>query len=100
MDHSAPDAREDIDQLREELAGFRYSLFRLETLQNYSGSSEDEAFAEWQRTGRVPVTAELEQWCVRTRQAVAVGCRVQRVQTANPETRQPSSLGLAEFSGR
>ncbi|SNR98964.1 hypothetical protein SAMN06265360_1596, partial [Haloechinothrix alba] len=37
------DSRPGIDRLWEGLTSFRYSLFRLETLQQYSGSSEDEA---------------------------------------------------------
>ena len=75
----APDLRDGIQQLRGELAGFRYSLFRLETLQNYSGSSEDDAFAEWRRSGHIPLTDELQAWCDRIRHRVAQGCRVQRV---------------------
>lgn len=40
-----PDIHDGVEQLRSELAEFHYSLFRLETLQHYSGSSEDDAFA-------------------------------------------------------
>lgn len=98
LDQSVPDLCQGIGQLREELAGFRYSLFRLETLQNYSGSSEDEAFAEWRRTGRLPVTAELEQWCVRTRQAVAVGCRVQRVHVVTEPLSDYVRFELASYA--
>lgn len=54
-----------VARLRERLATFRYSLFRLETLQAYSGSNEDEAFAAYRAGRPIPVTAELRQWCAR-----------------------------------
>jgi hypothetical protein len=73
------DSRPGIDRLWEDLVHFRYSLFRLETLQNYSGSSEDEAVAEWRRTGTIPLTEELRQWCERIQRRVRDGCRAERV---------------------
>ncbi len=73
------DPRPGIDRLWEDLVNFRHSLFRLETLQNYSGSSEDEAIAEWRRTGTIPLTEELRQWCERIQRRVQDGWRVQRV---------------------
>lgn len=76
---SAQDSRPGIDRLWMDLVNFRYSLFRMETLQAYSGSSEDEAFAEWRRTGIVPLTDELSQWCDRIQRRVDDGARVQRV---------------------
>lgn len=51
----------------------------METLQNYSGSSADDAFLEWQRTGAIPLTDELHQWCERIQRRVDGGARVQRV---------------------
>lgn len=68
-----------IEQLRYALTRGRYSLFRLETLQNYSGTSEDAAFTEWQRSGSIPLTDDLHQWCERVRGQVSTGCRIQRV---------------------
>jgi hypothetical protein len=41
---------------------FRYSVFRLETLQVYRNSGEDEALAAFLSDGYVPVTAELQAW--------------------------------------
>ncbi len=73
------DARPGVDALREGLRSFHSSLFRLETLQCYSGSSEDEAFDAWRRTGTVPLTEELRQWCERIGRRVQAGCRVERV---------------------
>jgi len=46
---------------RERLANFRYSLFRLETLQDYSGSGEDEAFAAFRAGQPTPVTPALRE---------------------------------------
>ena len=94
----AQDLREGIDQLRDELAAFRYSLFRLETLQNYSGSSEDDAFAEWRRTGRIPVTAELQQWCERIRDRVGQGCRIQRVHVVTEPLTDYVRFELASYA--
>ena len=94
----AQDLREGIDQLRHELAAFRYSLFRLETLQNYSGSSEDDAFAEWRRTGRIPVTAELQQWCERIRHRFGQGCRIQRVHVVTEPLTDYVRFELASYA--
>ncbi|WP_026454245.1 DUF6879 family protein [Saccharomonospora iraqiensis] len=76
---TAEDTRPGVNALRRELAHFRYSLFRLETFQRYSGSSEDEAFAEWRRTGSLPRTDELRAWCEWIDQRIREGCRAQRV---------------------
>ena len=48
-----------VADLRERLANFPYSLFRLETLQVYSGSGEDEAFAAFRAGQPIPVTPAL-----------------------------------------
>lgn len=79
---STQDSRPGIDHLWDGLVNFRYSLFRLETLQAYSGSSEDEAFTEWRSSGTVPLTRELSQWCERIRRRVKHGARIQRVHVA------------------
>jgi hypothetical protein len=68
-----------VAALRERLANFRYSLFRLETLQAYSGSSEDEAYAAHRAGQPIPVTPALRTWCDRVRRRVAAGAAVQRV---------------------
>lgn len=61
------------------LATFRYSLFRLEALQVYSGSSADEAYAAFQVGQPIPVTAELAKWCDMVSRRVRAGCAIQRV---------------------
>lgn len=93
-----PDMREGIEQLRGELAEFRYSLFRLETLQNYSGTSEDDALAEWQHTGDIPLTDELQTWCDRIHHRVAQGCRVQRVHVVTEPLTDYVRFELASYA--
>lgn len=68
-----------VAALRESLAAFRYSLFRLETRQAYSGSSEDEAYAAYLAGRPVPVTIELAEWCERIRRRGDEGATAQRV---------------------
>ncbi|MBQ6642394.1 MAG: hypothetical protein IJH84_15390 [Saccharopolyspora sp.] len=67
-------------------------------MQNYSGSSEDDALAEWRRTGRIPVTAELQQWCERTRHRVGQGCRIQRVHVVTEPLTGYVQLELASYA--
>jgi hypothetical protein len=94
----AQDSRPGIDRLWDGLVNFRYSLFRLETLQQYSGSSEDEAIAEWRRTGVVPVTDELREWCERIQQRVQNGCRVQRVHVVTEPLTDYMRFELASYA--
>jgi hypothetical protein len=68
-----------VASLLNRLATFRYSLFRLETLQAYSGSSEDEAYEAYRAGQPIPVTQELAEWCERISQRTAEGAAVQRV---------------------
>ncbi|WP_217898698.1 DUF6879 family protein, partial [Haloechinothrix alba] len=89
-----------IDRLWEGLTSFRYSLFRLETLQQYSGSSEDEAVASWRRTGTVPLTEELRQWCERIQRRVNDGRRVQRVHVVRSMTTSARPQIEASITGR
>lgn len=91
------DARPGIDRLWEGLVNFRYSLFRLETLQSYSGSSEDEALAEWRRTGTIPLTEELRQWCERIQRRVKDGCRAQRVHVVTEPLTDYMRFELASY---
>ncbi|SNR99476.1 hypothetical protein SAMN06265360_1631, partial [Haloechinothrix alba] len=86
-----------IDRLWEGLTSFRYSLFRLETLQQYSGSSEDEALMEWRRTGTVPLTEELRQWCERIQRRVNDGRRVQRVHVVREPLSDYMRFELASY---
>lgn len=94
----AQDSRPGIDRLWEGLVAFRYSLFRLETLQTYSGSSEDAAFAQWQRTGTIPVTDELRQWCERIRRRVVDGCLAQRVHVVTEPLTDYMRFELASYA--
>ena len=87
-----------VASLRERLATFRYSLFRLETLQAYGGSSEDEAFAAFRAGQPIPVTPELEEWCERVRRRVADGCMVQRVHVVTEPLSDYMRFELASYA--
>jgi hypothetical protein len=87
-----------VARLRERLAGFRYSLFRLETLQAYRGSSEDEAFAAYRADGTIPVTPELRSWCARVHQRVCDGCAVQRVHVVIEPVTEYMAFELASYA--
>lgn len=87
-----------VASLLERLATFRYSLFRLETLQAYSGSSADEAFAAYRAGRPVPVTVELREWCARMRQRVRTGCAVQRVHVVTEPTTEYMGFELASYA--
>ncbi|MGH3621255.1 MAG: DUF6879 family protein [Sciscionella sp.] len=91
------DSRPGIHDLREGLANIRYSLFRLETLQSYSGSSGDNALAEWRRAGTIPLTEELRQWCERIQQRVRDGCRVERVHVVTEPLTDYMRFELASY---
>lgn len=71
----APGAPEFIDKFRR----FRYSVFRLETLQAYGNSGEDDAMAAFLAGDPVPVTPELREWTHMIRANVEAGRTVQRV---------------------
>ncbi|GAA3755082.1 DUF6879 family protein [Salinactinospora qingdaonensis] len=92
------DSRPGIDELVKALSGFRYSLFRLETLQRYSGSSEDEALAEWRRSGTVTPTEELRQWCAHIQRRVRDGCRAQRVHVVTEPLTDYMRFELASYA--
>lgn len=79
-------------------AAFRYSLFRLEVLQAYQGSSEDDAFAAYRASGAVPVTPQLRAWCARVRQRVREGCAVQRVHVVIEPTTEYMTFELASYA--
>ncbi|WP_325049451.1 DUF6879 family protein [Saccharopolyspora rhizosphaerae] len=91
------DPRPGIDSLWDGLVNFKYSLFRLETLQQYSGSSEDEAIAQWRRTGAIPLTDELRQWCERIDRRVKDGCRAQRVHVVTEPLTDYMRFELASY---
>jgi hypothetical protein len=65
--------------LRTALEAARHSIFRLEALQVYAGSGEDEALAAF-RTGGEPVRPrDKDAYTAMVRAAVGRGCTVQRV---------------------
>lgn len=84
--------------LLERLAGFRYSLFRLETLQVYRGSSEDEAFAAYRAGRSIPVTPELREWCARVHRRVSDGCAVQRVHVVTEPATEYIDFEVASYA--
>lgn len=92
------DKRGGVASLLDGLATFRWSLFRLETLQRYSGSSEDAALAEWRRTGNIPVTDELHEWCGRVGRRVREGAAVQRVHVVTEPVTDYIRFELASYA--
>ena len=84
--------------LLERLAGFHYSLFRLETLQVYRGSSEDEAFAAYRAGRSIPVTPELREWCARVHRRVSDGCAVQRVHVVTEPATEYIDFEVASYA--
>lgn len=84
--------------LLDRLATFQYSLFRLETLQAYSGSSEDEAFAAFRAGQPIPVTPELQAWCARVRRRVSDGRTVQRVHVVTEPLSEYMRFELASYA--
>lgn len=92
------ESRPGAASLLERLATFRYSLFRLETLQAYSGSSEDEAYAAYRADQAVPVTEELAQWCERIGARVRNGAIVQRVHVVTEPLTDYMRFELASYA--
>jgi Family of unknown function (DUF6879) len=68
-----------VATLLDRLAAFRYSVFRLEALQDYRGSGEEDAQAAFQAGQPLPLTPALRTWTHLVRQRVHSGCVVQRV---------------------
>lgn len=69
-----------VAELRDRLRDFRYTAFRLETLQAYSGSSEDPAHAAFQRGDHVPPPdPDQDQWISRLQANCDAGRTQQRV---------------------
>lgn len=91
------DTRPGIAGLRQDLVHFDHSLFRLETLQHYSGSSADDAFVEWEHSGVVPLTDELHQWCERIQRRLADGAHVQRVHVVTEPLTDYMRFELASY---
>ncbi|MGH3904868.1 MAG: DUF6879 family protein [Pseudonocardiaceae bacterium] len=58
---------------------FRYSTFRLETLQNYGGSGEDAELAAFRAGQPRPADSELDRWLEAIRDHVSAGRVLHRV---------------------
>ena len=92
------DDRPGVAALRDRFATFRYSAFRLETLQVYRGSGEDDAFAAFQAGRPIPVTPELQQWCQMVRRRVAAGHSVARVHVVTEPLTDYMRFELASYA--
>lgn len=69
-----------VAELREQFRIFRYSAFRLETLQAYAGSGEDEAQAAFHRGDALPPPSQRQdQWMAMLRAHAKAGRTQQRV---------------------
>lgn len=69
-----------VAELREQFRIFRYSAFRLETLQVYAGGGEDQAQAAFHRGDLVPLPSpRQDQWMAMLREHVKAGRTQQRV---------------------
>lgn len=87
-----------VASLRQRLSTFRYSLFRLETLQAYGGSGEDDAFAAFRAGRPIPMTAALREWCERVRRRVGEGRTVQRVHVVTEPLTEYIRFELASYA--
>jgi hypothetical protein len=67
------------------LQNFRRSAFRLETLPVYSVPQEEEWFAEWRRSGKLPeLTPDNDSWLKLVTEARRAGKQLQRVHLVTP----------------
>lgn len=73
------DALPGVAILLNRLASFRYSVFRLEVLQVYRGSGEEDGQAAFQAGKPIPITPALQEWTQMLRRRVRSGCVLQRV---------------------
>lgn len=67
---------DDVEQL---FIDFRYTAFRLETLQTYASDTETELFREFLDRGEARVTEDLVSWGAELRSGIAAGRRYERV---------------------
>lgn len=87
-----------VATLLDRFATFRYSLFRLETLQVYGGSGEEESFAAFQAGLPIPLTPDLREWTQMLRQRVSSGCVVQRVHVVTSPLTDYIRFELASYA--
>jgi hypothetical protein len=80
------------------LQSFRQSAFRLETLAHYTVPQEEEWFAEWRRTGKLPeLTPDNDSWLRMVRNHCAAGKRMQRVRVVSSPLTDYERFELALF---
>lgn len=84
--------------LWDRFANFRYSLFRLEALQRYGGSGEDEALAAFLVGELIPLSTALQKWTEMLRQRVSSGCVVQRVHVVTSPLTDYMRFELASYA--
>jgi hypothetical protein len=66
------------------LKSFRRSAFRLETLARYTVPQEEEWFAEWRRTGKLPeLTPDNDPWLKMVKGHCGAGKKMQRVRVVS-----------------
>jgi hypothetical protein len=66
------------------LQNFRQSAFRLETLAHYTVPQEEEWFAEWRQTGKLPeLTPDNDSWLRMVRDHCAAGKKMRRVRVVS-----------------
>jgi Family of unknown function (DUF6879) len=66
------------------LQNFRLSAFRLETLARYTVPQEEEWFAEWRQTGKLPeLTPDNDPWLRLVRDHCTAGKKMQRVRVVS-----------------
>jgi hypothetical protein len=79
-------------------ANFRSSLFRLEALQVYGGSGEEDALAAFQAGEPIPLSPALLKWTRMLRQRVGIGCVVQRVHVVTAPLTDYLRFELASYA--
>lgn len=84
--------------LRARFATFRYSLFRLEALQVYGGSGEEEARAAFRVGQPIPLSPALRKWTQMLHRRVGSGCAVQRVHVVTSPLTDYMRFELASYA--
>ncbi|MGH3927754.1 MAG: DUF6879 family protein [Pseudonocardiaceae bacterium] len=87
-----------VVDLWDRFANFRYSLFRLEALQVYGGSGEDETLAAFRAGEPIPLSPALRKWTQMLRQRVSSGCTVQRVHVITSPVSDYIRFELASYA--
>ncbi|WP_052745930.1 DUF6879 family protein [Allosalinactinospora lopnorensis] len=67
------------DEVEQLFSGFRFTAFRLETLQTYDAQHESEPFRQFLALGEAEITEELTGWGAELQAGIAAGRRYDRV---------------------